>query len=68
MNTQEKSISEISNQATQILLQEMGIVDTFRFFGQFSVGEGDYTKERKKWLGDISLAEAIAQMKDKEKW
>ena len=33
------------------------------FFNQFSMGQGDYTKEREKWLGDISLDEAISQIK-----
>jgi hypothetical protein len=41
----------------------MGVVDTIRFFNQFSMGQGDYTKEREKWLGDISLDEAISQIK-----
>ncbi|MBI5593295.1 MAG: hypothetical protein HY881_22780 [Deltaproteobacteria bacterium] len=42
---------------------QMGGVDTIRFLNQFSVGRGDYTKERDKWLADISLDDAIAQIK-----
>jgi hypothetical protein len=30
---------------------------------QFSVGRGDYTKERENWLGEISLDYAISQIK-----
>lgn len=41
----------------------MGVVDTIRFLNQFTVGRGDYTKEREKWLGDISLDNAISQIK-----
>jgi len=37
----------------------MGVVDTIRFLNQFSIGHGDYTKEREKWLGDISMDDAI---------
>ena len=55
MNTQIRAISEISRQATHILFREMGVVDTIRFLNQFSVGRGDYTKEREQWLGDISM-------------
>ncbi len=29
----------------------------------FSVGQGDYTKERDSWLNDISINDAIAQIK-----
>ncbi|QCQ21187.1 hypothetical protein FDQ92_02665 [Desulfoglaeba alkanexedens ALDC] len=63
MNMQVRPVSEISRRATHILFKEMGIVDTIRFFNQFSIGQGNYTKEREKWLGDISLDEAISQIK-----
>jgi hypothetical protein len=63
MNMQARPVSEISRRATHILFKEMGVVDTIRFFNQFTMGQGDYTKEREKWLGDISLDEAISQIK-----
>ena len=63
MITQMKPVSEISRQATHILFKEMGVVDTIRFLNHFSVGRGDYTKERDKWLDDISMDDAIAQIK-----
>ena len=63
MNTQMKPVSEISRRATHILFKEMGVVDTIRFLNQFSVGRGDYTKERDNWLHDISMDDAIAQIK-----
>ncbi len=63
MNTQTRPIFEISREATDILFEKIGAVDTIRFLNQFSVGRGDYTKEREKWLGDISLNDAISQIK-----
>ena len=63
MNTQARPIFEISREATDILFEKIGAVDTIRFLNQFSVGRGDYTKEREKWLGDISLDDAISQIK-----
>jgi hypothetical protein len=63
MNTEIKPISEISRRATHILFNEMGVVDTIRFLNQFSIGQGDYTKEREKWLDDISMDDAITQIK-----
>lgn len=63
MNMQARPVSEISRRATHILFKEMGVVDTIRFLNQFSMGKGDYTKERKNWLDDISLDEAISEMR-----
>lgn len=67
MNIEARPVSEISRRATHILFKEMGIVDTIRFLNQFSMGQGDYTKEREKWLGDISLDDAISQIKAQRK-
>ena len=64
MNTEAKPISEISRRATNILFKELGVVDTIRFLNQFSVGQGDYTKQREEWLGNLSIDDAISQIKD----
>ena len=66
MNTQAKPIFEISREATNVLFEKIGAVDTIRFLNQFSVGRGDYTKEREKWLGDISLDDAISKIKSEK--
>lgn len=66
MNTETRPIYEISRRATNILFREMGIVETIRFFNQFSIGRGDYTKDREKWIGDVSLDDAISQIKIKK--
>lgn len=63
MKTATKPIFEINRQATHILFKEMGVVETIRFMNQFSVGQGDYTKERNKWLDKISMDDAIAKIK-----
>ncbi|MEA2110375.1 MAG: hypothetical protein U9P07_13275 [Pseudomonadota bacterium] len=63
MNTQTRPVSVINRQATHILFKEMGVVDTIRFLNQFSVGQGDYTKERDTWLNDISMNDVITQIK-----
>jgi hypothetical protein len=67
MNIETRPISEISHRATRILLEKMGVVDTIRFLNQFSIGQGDYTKDREKWLGDISLDNVISQIKAERK-
>lgn len=63
MSMEPRPISEISHQATRILFDKMGVVDTIRFLNQFSIGRGDYTRDREQWLGDISLDEALLQIK-----
>ncbi len=63
MNIETRPISEINRRATHILFKEMGVVETIRFLNQFSVGHGDYTKERENWLGEITLDDAISHIK-----
>jgi hypothetical protein len=67
MKTAVRSISEINRQATHILFKEMGVVETIRFLNQFSVGQGDYTKDRSKWLDKITMDDAIAKIKSSKK-
>lgn len=63
MSMEPRPISEISHQATRILFDKMGVVDTIRFLNQFTLGRGDYTSDREQWLGNITLDEALAQIK-----
>ena len=60
-----KPLAEITQDALQVLYKEIGIVNTVRFIGQFTVGYGNYTKERKQLFGDLRLADIIAAIKDK---
>lgn len=57
----------IPSTISKSLFEKMGVVDTIRFLNQFSIGQGDYTKDRERWLGDISLDDAISQIKDENK-
>lgn len=59
--------SEINQKATHILFEQMGIVDTFKFLNQFTLGSGDYTKERSELLKDLTLEEIITDIKYKRK-
>lgn len=67
INLNTHTTSEINQKATHILFKQMGVVDTFKFLNQFSLGSGDYTKERAKLLEDITLGEIIADIKAKRK-
>ncbi len=63
MKIHAKTLTEINQLATHILCREMGVVDTIRFINQFTTGYGDYTKEREKLFGDLSLKEIVSEIK-----
>ena len=55
MSVQPKPLSELTQQAIDILFKEIGIVNTVRFLNQFTTGYGDYTEERESLLKDLTL-------------
>lgn len=65
MNATMRPLAEISEEATTILIREMGVVDALRFLSQVRPGCGDYTKERGEWLDDLSLDEITSSIKSK---
>ncbi len=58
-----KPLAEITQDAIQILCQEIGIVNTIRFVNQFTVGYGNYTEERKQLFADLTLDEIVVAIK-----
>ena len=64
MNVQTKPLSEITQQAIDLLFKEMGIVNTMRFLNQFTTGYGDYTQEREALFKDLTLDEFLSAMKN----
>ncbi|MCI5219359.1 MAG: hypothetical protein D3914_09255 [Candidatus Electrothrix sp. LOE2] len=48
------------------LTQKLGAVGMVRFLQQSEIGWGDYTKERKQWLGNPDLKELFDAVKDSE--
>jgi len=63
MNVQTKPLSEITQQAIELLCKEMGIVNTLRFLNQFTTGYGDYTQERESLFKDLTLDEVLSALK-----
>ncbi len=64
MSGQTKSLSQITQQAIEILSKEIGIAGTVRFLNQFSTGYGNYTKEREGLFKDLMLDEILERMQD----
>lgn len=65
MSVQAKPLTEITQEAIELLTREMGLVATVRFLNQFSTGYGDYTSEREALLGDLTLDQILAAMKSR---
>jgi hypothetical protein len=62
MNLNTHPLTEINQKATHALFQTLGVVDALRFFNQFTVGTGDYTKEREQWLGELNLDQIVDEI------
>ena len=45
--------------------EQIGIVDTFRFVSQFTLGHGNYTEERDALLGHLTLDDIVAAIEKK---
>ena len=68
MSIQLKPLTEITQQAIDLLFKEIGVVNTVRFLNQFTTGYGDYTEERESLLKDLTLDEiVIAARKGRDK-
>jgi hypothetical protein len=64
-SSQAKSLSEITQQAIELLSKEIGIVNTVRFLNQFSTGYGNYTEEREQMFKDLTLEDILKQMENR---
>ena len=62
-----RPLAELTAQGTEILIREMGIVDALRFLNQYRPGSGDYTKERGRWLNELSLEQIVSGIKASRK-
>ena len=60
MNTQIRTMAAVNETATKALIQEIGIVDTIRFIHQFSVGQGNYTEDRRPMVESMTLEDILA--------
>jgi len=63
MIMQTKPLNEITTQAMHLLCKEMGAVNTIRFINQFTVGYGDYTKEREQLFADMTVDDIVSEIK-----
>ena len=65
MSPKTKPLSQLNEEALQLLTQELGVADTARFLRQFTTGTGNYTEERRERYSDTSLDEVLDRIKDR---
>lgn len=63
MTVHEKTLTEITKEALEVLSNEIGIANTIRFINQFTTGIGNYTKERALLFEDMSLGQILTEIK-----
>ena len=63
MTVEVKPLAEVTQEAIRVLIQELGPVNTVRFVNQFTVGYGNYTKERDRLFADMTLDAIVTEMK-----
>ena len=56
-------LSEVSSRAKNVLIQELGVIDTMRFLNQFRAGHGDYTVEREQLFKGETVKSIVAGIK-----
>ena len=59
--------SELRRAGLKALVDALGPVDAVRFMQQFESGDGDYTAERHKILGNPSLDDVLHELADRAK-
>ena len=65
MNPETSTVAEITTTAVSLLCREIGPVNTARFINQFTRGTGNYTQERDRLLGNASVREIVAEIKQR---
>jgi len=54
---------DIRREGLKALAEKLGVVGMVRFLQQFERGEGNYTKDREKFLEDNSVDKLIEEIK-----
>jgi hypothetical protein len=58
---------ELRRQGLEALTKALGYVGMVRFLQQFDAGSGDYTQERHQWQDELTVADIMAQIKERRK-
>jgi len=53
------SLNQIRKEGIEALSRTLGPVDMVRFLHQFDTGRDNYTKEKDRWLGGMSITDIV---------
>jgi hypothetical protein len=59
-----KSMSQLNEEARQLLIRELGVGDAIRFFGQFDTGSGNYATDRDQWQAGLTVEQIASDIKE----
>ena len=57
------ALTEITEIAVRLLVEELGIVNTARFINQFTLGVGDSLAEKDRLFGSMTVAQLATAMR-----
>lgn len=63
MQTNDLTPLQLRQKGLAALVQALGAVGMVRFMQQFEAGSGDYTRDHTQLLANVTLEDAIAQIK-----
>ena len=63
MSEQTMTQEEIRARGLDALRRELGVAGMVRFLQQFETGKGDYTKERRAWLDELSVDDIMQSIR-----
>lgn len=65
-NIQAMTPQQIRSAGLAALSRELGMVGMIRFMQQFEMGQGDYSKDRHKWLDQYSVDDITKIIQEKK--
>ena len=60
-----RPLVEVNTVGLRALIEALGLADTARFLHQYGSGRGDYTAERDALLGDPTIGDATAWVRQR---
>jgi len=59
-----KDVNSVRRLGIDALTEKLGPVGMLEFMRQFDLGFGDYSKDRRAWLGDLTVEEISGEIND----
>lgn len=57
--------AQLREKGIEALVKALGPVGMVRFLQQFDIGSGDYTRDREKWLKDLTVHDVVEEIKSR---